>query len=105
MIRAIVISLTLLLGLVPSASASRGKHRFACSARVLRSEEFAYAPMGYWLVRVTFEVVPPNGPAFAAVLQDTMPWQAAPPRANQTFRVRCDRGLHLDFRKSSIVNN
>jgi hypothetical protein len=73
-------------------------------AKVLKSEEFAYAPMGYRLIRVTFEITPPVGPAYATTLQDTMPWQGAPPRGGQTFRLRCDRGLRLDFVKNRIVN-
>ena len=51
MIRA-VISPTLLLGFVPPVNASPGDHGSMCVARVLKSEEFAYAPMGYWLVSV-----------------------------------------------------
>jgi hypothetical protein len=104
MIRA-VISITLLLGFVPPVNASRGDHGSMCVARVLKSEEVAYAPMGYWLVRMTFEITRPGGLAFASTLQDTMPWQGAPPREGQAFRLRCDRGLHLDFVKGRIAND
>jgi hypothetical protein len=104
MIRPTAIFLTFLLGIVPRVNAIPGNHGAACVARVLKSEEFAYAPRGYWLVRVTFEITPPVGPAYATTLQDTMPWQGAPPRGGQTFRLRCDRGLHLDFVKNRIVN-
>jgi hypothetical protein len=97
------VAVTLLLGIVPSVNASPGRGS-ACVAKVLKSEEFANAPMGYWLIRVTFEITPPVGPAYATTLQDTMPWQGAPPRGGQTFRLRCDRGLHLDFVKNRIVN-
>jgi hypothetical protein len=105
MTRATVIFLILLASIVPPVSASRADHSSACVARVLKSEEFAYAPMGYWLVRVIFEVVPPGGPPFVTALQGTMPWQGAPPREGQTFRLRCDRHLHLDFVRSRIVND
>jgi hypothetical protein len=50
MIRAVV-SLTFLLGFMPSVNASPRDHGSMCVARVLESEELAYAPMGYWLVR------------------------------------------------------
>ena len=100
-----VISLIVLLGIATPANASPGDHGQACVARVLKSEEFAYAPMGYWLVRVTFEITQPGSPAFVASLQGTMPWQGAPPREGQAFRLRCDRTLRLDFVKSRIVND
>jgi hypothetical protein len=104
MIRA-VISLTLLLGVLPPASASYGDHGATCIAKVLESELTACAPLGYWLVRVTYEIAPFGGPASDGLLQGTMPWQGAPPRDGQAFRLRCDRGLHLDFVKSRIVND
>jgi hypothetical protein len=105
MIRPTAIFLAFLLGIVPRVNAIPGNHGAACVARVLKSEEFAYAPRGYWLVRVTFEITPLGGSAFATTLQDTMPWQGAPPREGQTFRLRCDRGLHLDFVKGRIAND
>lgn len=61
-----------------------------CTARVLYSEELPFAPINTWLVKVTLEITPPNGGAFVTTLQDTMPWQVAPPRQGQTFRLRCD---------------
>jgi hypothetical protein len=60
MIRA-VIPLIFLLGVLPPASASSGNHGATCIAKVLKSEVTAYAPMGYWLGRVTYEMVPPGG--------------------------------------------
>jgi hypothetical protein len=70
-----------------------------CTARVLYSEELPFAPVNTWLVKVTLEITPPNGGAFVTTLQDTMPWQVAPPRQGQTFRLRCDPAnpghLHL----------
>jgi hypothetical protein len=101
MIRA-VISLTLLLSVLQPASASPGKRGALCIARVLKSEVTAYAPLGYWLVRVTYEIAPPGGPASEGLLQGTMPWQGAPSREGEAFRLRCDRRLHLDFVKTEL---
>ena len=70
-----------------------------CIARVIHSEELPFAPINYWLVKVTLEITPPNGGAFITTLQDSVPWQVAPPRRGQTFRLRCDPAnpgnLHL----------
>jgi hypothetical protein len=70
-----------------------------CTARVLYSEELPFAPINTWLVKVTLEITPPTGGAFITMLQDTMPWQVAPPRQGQTFKLRCDPAnpgnLHL----------
>jgi hypothetical protein len=67
-----------------------------CTARVLYSEQLPFAPINTWLVKVTLEITPPNGGAFVTTLQDTTPWQVAPPRQGQTFRLRCNPGnLHL----------
>jgi hypothetical protein len=78
--------------------------RIGVRRQVLKSEEIAYAPIGYWLVRVTFEIISPRGPALVTILRDTMPWQGAPPRRGQAFRLGCDRSLHLDFVKGRIAN-
>jgi hypothetical protein len=83
-----------------SARASAGSDQgLPCTARVLYSEELPFAPINTWFVEVTLEVTPPNGSAFVTTLQDTMPWQVAPPRQGQTFRLRCDPAnpghLHL----------
>jgi hypothetical protein len=90
-----VIAVALLLGTVLSAQASSG----VCLAKVIRSEELPYAPMGYWLVRVTLQVSSPGGLAYEVTFQSQMPWQGPPPRKGQTFRVRCDPAnpgdLHL----------
>ena len=76
-----------------------GDQGLPCTARVLYSEELPFAPINTWLVKVTLEIVPPNGRAFVTTLQDTMPWQVAPLRQGQTFRLRCDPAnpgnLHL----------
>jgi hypothetical protein len=81
MVRATAVSNILLLGSLPPVDAFPGNHEPVCVAR----EEFAYGPMGYWLVRVTLEITQPGGAAFATSLQGTMPWQAAPLREGQTF--------------------
>jgi hypothetical protein len=91
---------TLLAGAMLSVPASAaGNQGPACIARVLHSEELPFAPMNYWLVKVTLEITPPNGSPFETTLQDSTPWQVAPPRRGQTFRLRCDPAdpghLHL----------
>jgi hypothetical protein len=104
MIRGAAIAGIFLLGTVPPMNASPGSPGSRCVAKVLKAEEFAYAPMGYWLVRVTFDITSPSGRAVETALQDTMPWEGAPPRAGQTFRLRCGRVLRLDFVKGRIAN-
>jgi hypothetical protein len=93
------IAVALLLGTVLSAQASPGNEGSVCIAKVIRSEELPYAPMGYWLVRVTLEVSSPSGLTYQVTFQNQMPWQGPPPRKGQTFRVRCDPAnpgdLHL----------
>jgi hypothetical protein len=91
---------TLLVGATLSAQASAASDQgLPCVARVLHSEELPFAPINYWLVKVTLEVTPPNGAAFETTLQDSTPWQVPPPRRGQTFRLRCDPAnpgnLHL----------
>lgn len=90
----------MLIGVMLSARASAGSdHRLPCVARVLHSEELPFAPINYWLVKVTLEVAPPSGSAFITTLQELTPWQALPPRRGQIFRLRCDPAnpgnLHL----------
>ena len=90
----------LLVGVTLSAQASASsEHRLPCVARVLHSEQLPFAPINYWLVKVTLEVTPPNGSAFITTLQNSTPWQVPPPRRGQTFRLRCDpaypANLHL----------
>jgi hypothetical protein len=84
------IAVALLLATMLSAQASPGSDRSLCLAKVIRSEELPFAPMGYWLVKVTLEVSPPGGPAYQVTVQHNMPWQGPPPRQGQSFRVRCD---------------
>jgi len=92
---------TLLVGATLTAQASPSSQGGVCIARVLHSEELPFAPVHYWLVRVTLEITPPSGGVFETALQDTMPWQAHPPRRGQTFKVRCDPAnptdLHLVY--------
>ena len=90
----------LLVGVTLSAQAAAGSDRgLPCIARVLHSEQLPFAPINYWLVKVTLEVTPPNGGAFIMTLQDSPPWQVPPPRRGQTFRLRCNPAnpgnLHL----------
>ena len=60
-----------------------------CAVRVLHSEELPYAPMGYWLVKVTLEVTPSRGPQSVKTLLHEIPWQKSPPRRGDTYRLRC----------------
>jgi hypothetical protein len=90
----------LLVGVTLSAQALAGSdRRLPCIARVLHSEQLPFAPISYWLVKVTLEITPPNGSAFITTLQESTPWQVPPPRRGQTFRLRCDPAnpgnLHL----------
>ena len=61
-----------------------------CTARVVYSEELPFAPIDSWLVKVTLEITPQNGPPYYTTLQDRMPWQGPPPRRGQAFRLWCD---------------
>jgi hypothetical protein len=83
----------------PAAEASPGSRGLSCIAKVIHSEELPFAPIGNWLVKVSLEIIPPNGNAYQTTLQDWMPWQGPPPRRGQAFRVQCDpanpRDLHL----------
>jgi hypothetical protein len=81
---------TLSLGPMLEAQASTGNQGLVCVAKVLKSEELPYAPMGYWRVRVTLEITPRGGPVFETTLQDNMPWSGPAPRKGQAFRLRCD---------------
>jgi hypothetical protein len=89
----------LLAGAMMTAQASYARQERVCIARVLHSEDLPFAPLHHWLVRVTLEVTPPNGAAYAIELHDNMPWQAPPPRRGQVFRMLCGpanpAGLHL----------
>jgi hypothetical protein len=93
------IATALLLATMLSAQASPGSDRLVCLAKVISSEQLPFAPMGYWLVKVTLEVSPPGGPAYQVTVQDNMPWQGPPPRRGQIFRLWCDpadpTNLHL----------
>jgi hypothetical protein len=84
------VAVALLIGAMLPAQASSQNKAAACMAKVIKSEELPYAPMGYWLVRATLQVTPPAGPVFETTLQDRMPLQAYPPRRGETFRLWCD---------------
>jgi hypothetical protein len=92
---AILLGGAMLAGAMPSASS--GKPGLACVAKVLHSEELPFAPLNHWLVRVTLEIIPPDGRAYEVAVQDYMPWQAPPPRRGQTFRLRCDPANPADL--------
>jgi hypothetical protein len=96
---AIVLATATLLTQGLTQASAGGDQGLPCTARVLYSEELPFAPINTWLVKVTLEITPPNGGAFVTTLQDSMPWQVAPPRQGQTFGLRCDPAnpgnLHL----------
>ncbi|WP_213739072.1 hypothetical protein [Bradyrhizobium sp. dw_411] len=96
---AIVLATATFLAQGTTQALAGSDQRRPCTARVLYSEELPFAPINTWLVKVTLEITPPNGGAFVTTLQDSMPWQVAPPRQGQTFRLRCDPAnpgnLHL----------
>jgi hypothetical protein len=72
------------------ASQGAGSQGTGCVARVLHSEELPYAPIGYWLGKVTLEVIPSSGAPFITTLYHNVPWQRSVPRRGETFGVRCD---------------
>ena len=61
-----------------------------CVAKILHAEELPYAPFGYWLVRVTLEIVPSTGKPFITTVQHNVPWQQSSPRKGEKFAVNCD---------------
>src|ERR1700682_6821593 len=81
----------MLAGAMLSAQASPGNPGLACIARVLHSEELPFAPLNHWLVRVTLEIIPPDGRAYEVAVQDYLPWQGAPPRRGQALLIACAR--------------
>jgi hypothetical protein len=89
---------TIVIGATLTAQAAPGNRQSVCIARIVHSEELPFAPAGYWLVKVTLEITPPNGEAFQTTVQDSMPWQGPPPRRGQAFRVRCDPANPGDLR-------
>jgi hypothetical protein len=94
-----LISATLTGAMLSVPAVAGSDQGLPCIARVIHSEELPFAPINTWLVKVTLEITPPNGGAFVTTLQDSIPWQVAPPRRGQTFRLRCDPAnpgnLHL----------
>lgn len=80
----------LLIGTMMEAQASADNPELVCIAKVLYSEELPFAPIDYWLVKVTLEITAPDGRTFETTLRDTIRSQMPPPRQGQTFRVRCD---------------
>lgn len=94
-----VITAALLLGAMPAAQASPTSQGPACIAKVIKSVELPFAPLGYWKIRVTLQITPPGGATYESTLQDYMPFQGSPPRRGQVFRLWCDpadpTNLHL----------
>jgi hypothetical protein len=94
-----VIAAALLLGAIPVAQASPGTQGQACIAKVVKSVELPFGPLGHWKVQVTLQITPPDGVTYETTLQDNMPWQGPPPRRGQVFRLWCDpadpTNLHL----------
>lgn len=101
----VVLAIATLSTQAATAASAGSDQGLPCTARVLYSEELPFAPINTWLVKVTLEITPPNGGVFVTTLQDTMPWQVAPPRQGQTFRLRCDPAnpgnLHLMSRAAA----
>jgi hypothetical protein len=97
--RRAVIAAILLLGAMPAAQASPGTQGQACIAKVIKSVELPFGPLGHWKVQVTLQITPPGGVTYETTLQDNMPWQGPPPRRGQIFRLWCDpadpTNLHL----------
>ena len=77
------------IGAAPDSQAGSSR-LLNCTARVIYSEELPFAPAGTWLVNVTLVITPPDGNAYVIALHEWMPWQGAPPRRGQAFRLRCD---------------
>jgi hypothetical protein len=96
---AIVLACATSAGGVANAQSSPPAQLQHCMARVVYSEELPFAPIDTWLVKVTLEITPRNGPPYYTTLQDRMPWQGPPPRRGQAFRLWCDPAnpghLHL----------
>jgi hypothetical protein len=77
------------MGAISTAQASPGKAAYDCVARVLHSEQLPYAPIGYWLAKVTLQVTPPDGPSFIRTFYDNVPLRSSSPRPGETFGLRC----------------
>ena len=88
-----------LLGAIPAALASPGTQGQACIAKVIKSVELPFGPLGTWKVQVTLQITPPGGVTYQTTLQENMPWQGPPPRRGQVLRLWCDpadpTNLHL----------
>lgn len=75
---------------ISQAQASPGHQSYGCVARVLHSEQLPYAPIGYWLAKLTLEITPSNGPPFTRTFYNNVPLQGSSHRRGDTFRLRCD---------------
>ena len=87
---AIIAAVAFGLGATSAVQASPANQGTGCIAKVLHSEELPYALMGYWLAKVTLEVIPSSGPAFTTTLFHNVTWQRSAPRRGEIFSVRCD---------------
>ena len=74
-----IIAAALLLGAIPAAQASPGTQGQACIARVIKSVELPFGPLGTWKVQVTLQITPPGGVTHAT----NMALQTAPPCGGQ----------------------
>lgn len=86
---AIALAGTMLAGTAADAQ-TPGSTLRPCTARVVYSEELPFAPIDYWLVKVTLEITPKDAAPYYTTLQERMPWQGSPPRRGQAFRAWCD---------------
>ena len=82
----------------PSNAKDAGNRLQPCTARVVYSEELPFAPIDSWLVKATLEITTQNGDSYVMTLQDRMPWQGAPPRRGQAFRLLCNPARPDDLR-------
>jgi len=85
----IVLAGATLSGAAANAQAAANAWR-PCTARVVYSEELPFAPIGSWLVKAVLEVTPKDAAPYYTTVQQRMPWQGAPPRRGQAFRIWCD---------------
>lgn len=89
------------LGALSMAPALAGDLGHLCIAKVLHSEELPFAPMGFWLVRVTLEITSPRSPKFVTTLQNNVPRQRSAPRRGEVFQWNCDPATLSDFQSQS----
>jgi hypothetical protein len=84
--RAIVVLSLSLMWIGPTHAATR----LRCHAEVLRSEELPYAPVGFWLLKVTMRITNPRGPTAVSTFVKSSPWHLTV-RRGDAFWFDCDR--------------